>query len=148
MSNIVYPKYKPENLTGSNWGPNNNFSVDVRRQVSAGTGLTYDNINGVFSLASSTGVDTSTSTTSGLTASNEFFIACSGTLTGSVINVQLPLISNIGNGKNYVIKNVGVGIVNIRASGSNKIDGQISASLFTTYSSYSIFATGSNWWIY
>lgn len=148
MSNISYPKFKLTNLTGSNWAPNNSFSTDVRSQLKAGTGLSYDQVNGIFSLGSSAGTDTNTSTATGLTASSELFIACSGTLTSSVITVQLPLISDVGNGKNYIVKNIGVGTVNIKASGSNKIDGASSASLYTTYSSYSIFATGSNWWIY
>lgn len=133
------------NLTASNI---DNFTSDVRKQLSAGSGLNYDSVNGVFSLGSGTGTDISTGATTSLTASSEFFIACSGSSTGSVIDVRLPLISDIGNGKNYVIKNVGIGTVNIRCSGSNLIDGQVSASIYTTYSSYSIFGTGSNWWVY
>ncbi len=169
MSNISNPRYKLPNdlsvttvtasqgfkgdgsqltnISASNWAPNS-FSTDVRRQLSAGAGLSYDEINGIFSLGSTSGGDISTGTTTGLTASSEFFIACSGSLTGSVINIQLPLISSVGNGKNYVIKNIGIGTVNIIASGSNKIDGAGSASIYTTYSSYSIFGTGSNWWVY
>jgi len=133
------------NLTASNI---DNFTSDVRKQLSAGSGLNYDAANGVFSLGSGTGTETSTATTTGLTASNQFFIACSGSVTGSVVNVQLPLISTVGDGKNYVIKNIGVGIVNVIASGSNRVDGALSGTLYTTYSSYSLFGTGSNWWIY
>jgi hypothetical protein len=132
------------NLSASNWyNGAARWTTDVRNQFSAGSGLTYDAANGIYSLTNTS----VSSSTSDVTLSTQNLLLCSSSLTSSTISAQLPLTSDVPSGRTYVVKNTGVGTVNILASGSNLIDGQATASIRTTYSSYTVVGTGSNWWI-
>lgn len=51
------------NLSGSNWGPSNNFATDVRNQINAGVGIIYDKSLGVISSEEFQGVLTGSNLT-------------------------------------------------------------------------------------
>lgn len=64
--------------------------------------------------------------------------------TANTFTVNLPTAVGI-TGRIYVIKNTGTGVITIDASGSEAIDGSLTKTLSTQYSSYMIQSNGVNW---
>ena len=80
----------------------------------------------------------STNTSAGSTASTDYFYFASGT-----INITLP--TAVGNTNNYVIKNVGTGVITIDTTLSQTIDGSLTALIKVQYLSLTLISDGANW---
>jgi hypothetical protein len=80
----------------------------------------------------------SINTAAGSTASTDYFYFASGT-----INITLP--TAVGNNNNYVIKNVGTGVVTIDTTSSQTIDGSLTAPIRVQYLSLTLISDGANW---
>lgn len=64
--------------------------------------------------------------------------------TTGTFTVNLPTAAGI-QGRIYVIKNSGTGVITIDASGSELIDGALTQTLSVQYTSYTIQSTGTGW---
>ena len=64
-------------------------------------------------------------------------------ITGNTITVTLPTAVGV-NGKNYVIKNRGTGVVTVATTSSQTIDG-LSSKILNNNDSIEIVSDGSNW---
>lgn len=97
------------------------------------------NSNGTYVLSGST----STSTASYTASTQDFLLLCSG-----AVDIRLPS-ALASDGYMFAIKNIGSNVVRLMCSQSSndKIDGQFTASIKTTYSSYNIIAATGSWWI-
>jgi hypothetical protein len=81
------------------------------------------------------------SSSQALTTSDDT-VYCSGTITAS-----LPAPASC-QGKQYVIKNVGTGVVTVNVSGgASNIDGASSYVLTVQYFSITVQSDGTQWWI-
>lgn len=69
-------------------------------------------------------------------------ILCNGTLT-----VTLPAVSSNLIGKQYIITNIGTGVVTVDANASELISGQLTQSIVTRYDSMTLECDGSAWYI-
>lgn len=97
------------------------------------------NSNGTYILSGAT----STSTASYTASNQDFLLLCSG-----AVDIRLPG-AVATEGYMLSIKNIGSNVVRLMCSQSSndRIDGQLTASIKTTYSSYNIIAATGSWWI-
>lgn len=86
------------------------------------------------------------SKTTNYTASQETVIICDAS--AGTITITLPLAVGVVN-RMYHIKKVDSSdnLVIVEASGSETIDGQLTATIDTQYNSYQIICDGIQWWI-
>ena len=75
-----------------------------------------------------------------LTADNDA-VFCDGTFT-----VTLPMASS-SDGNNYLIKNIGSGVITVDGNGSDTIDGAATQSLSSQYDFIAIVSDGTEWFI-
>lgn len=79
-------------------------------------------------------------TTAGNDESTEYTYLASGT-----IDITLP--TAVGNTNNYYIKNTGTGTVTIKTTGSETIDGSLTAPLPVQYTALTLVSDQLNWFI-
>jgi hypothetical protein len=82
----------------------------------------------------------SSNTIAGSNASTEYTYLASGT-----IDITLP--TAVGNTNNYYIKNTGTGTVTIKTTGSETIDGSLTAPLRVQYTALTLVSDQLNWFI-